>query len=62
MLPVLGLACVLFCDWCEAAAARTERGWRAYITADDNCEPSVSILCPDCAEQRTGEDETTWWQ
>jgi hypothetical protein len=59
---VLGLASVLFCDRCEAATAHAERGWRAYITPEHDGEPSVSVLCPACAEQRVGEDETTWSQ
>lgn len=59
---MLGLACVLFCDHCQAASAHAERGWRAYITPDCDSEPFVSVLCPACAEQRVGEDETTWWQ
>ena len=57
---MLGLAYVLFCDRCQAATARAERGWRAYITPERDDEPSVSVLCPTCAEQRVGEDETTW--
>jgi hypothetical protein len=59
---VLGLTCVLFCDRCEAATAHPERGWRAYIAPEHDGEPSVSVLCPTCAEQRLGEYETTWSQ
>jgi hypothetical protein len=58
---VLALAPALFCDHCEAATARTDRGWRAYITPDNDGEPFVTVLCPDCAERRAGEDESTWW-
>jgi hypothetical protein len=57
---VLGLACVLFCDHCQEATAHPERGWRAYMTPDQDGEPFLSVLCPACAEQRVGEDETTW--
>jgi hypothetical protein len=56
---VLALTCVLFCDRCEAASARTERGWRAYITPHHDGEPPVRVLCPACAEECVGEDETT---
>ena len=57
---MLALAPVLFCDHCRAATAHAERGWRAYVTPDHDCEPFLSILCPACAEQRVGVDETTW--
>jgi hypothetical protein len=57
---MLALACILMCDRCEAATARVERGWRAYITPHQEGESAVSILCPACAERRVGEDETTW--
>ena len=57
---MLGLACVLSCDHCEAATAHTERGWRAYVTTDRDGEAVLSVLCPDWAEQRVGEDETSW--
>jgi len=59
---VLGLACVLFCDHCQAATAHAEWGWRAYITPHHDGETSVSVLCPACAEERVGEDETRWSQ
>ena len=57
---MLGLACVLSCDHCQAATPDAERGWRAYITPDDDGEPFLSVLCPACAE-RVGEDEAMWW-
>jgi hypothetical protein len=57
---VLGLARILFCDGCETETARTQRGWRAYLTTGSESEPAVKILCPACAEQGTGEDEAAW--
>jgi hypothetical protein len=54
---VLRLACLLFCDRCDAVAARTQRGWRAYLEAVEGGAPSVTVLCPECAERRIGEDE-----
>jgi hypothetical protein len=57
---VLRLARILFCDRCEASAARTERGWRAYLETGDGADPFVIVLCPECAERRIGEDEVAW--
>ena len=54
---MLHLACILFCDRCEAATARTERGWRAYLETGGGADPFVIVLCPECAERRIGEDE-----
>jgi hypothetical protein len=59
---VLGLACVLFCNECDAATAHAERGWRAYVSPDRDCEPAIIVMCPDCAEEHVGEDETAWSQ
>jgi hypothetical protein len=56
---VLSEAGFLYCDCCDAASARTERGWRAYLTAGDD-EQIVSVVCPACAEVRVGENETAW--
>ena len=51
---------ILFCDTCESATARSERGWRAYIEAGDDGELTVEVLCPVCAEAAVGEDEAAW--
>jgi hypothetical protein len=59
---VLHLSCILFCDRCDAAAARTERGWRAYLEDCGGAVPLVVVLCPECAERRIGEDEAAWWE
>jgi len=50
---VLSQVRVIFCDECDAATTRCERGWRAYLTARD----AVTVLCPACAERVSGEDE-----
>jgi hypothetical protein len=50
---VLKLDSILFCDRCEAASARSERGWRAYLVAN-----GVAVICPTCAEAFYGEDES----
>jgi hypothetical protein len=52
-------AAIAFCDSCETATARTERGWRAYIATGDDGEQSVTIVCPACAERCFGEDEAS---
>ena len=54
---MLHLSCILFCDRCEKVVARTERGWRAYLDTGGGGERFVVVLCPECAEQRIGEDE-----
>ena len=53
---MLHVAAIVFCDRCEAATARTERGWRAYITPAKDGKRSVTVVCPVCAEQGFGED------
>lgn len=50
---VLKLDAILFCDRCEAASARSERGWRAYLAGG-----RVAVICPACAEAFYGEDES----
>jgi hypothetical protein len=57
---VLRVASILFCDWCDAATAHTERGWRAYISKGDRGETSIAIMCPSCAERLFGDDEAAW--
>ena len=55
MLKVDG---IVFCHQCEAASARTERGWRAYLVSGSDGEPAVAVVCPVCAEATFGEDES----
>ena len=54
---MLYLAAIAFCDGCNVATARTERGWRAYVTTGKDGEPSVTIICPACSERSFGDDE-----
>ena len=51
---------ILFCDGCESATARSERGWRAYLETGDDGEVVLEVLCPICAESVVGEDEAAW--
>lgn len=52
---------MLFCDGCDAATTRSERGWRAYVkAADGDDSPALEVLCPCCAEAAVGEDEAGW--
>jgi hypothetical protein len=55
---MLGVASILFCDRCEAATARSERGWRAHIVA--GADGQATIVCPACSERYFGEDEAAW--
>lgn len=48
---------LLFCDHCNSATDRCERGWRAYPALSERRSNALAILCPDCAEQLFGEDE-----
>jgi len=54
---VLPATAIVFCDRCECATARFERGWRAYIVVRSGRAPSVLVVCPECAERLYGEDE-----
>jgi hypothetical protein len=56
---MLGAAAIAFCDGCEDATASFERGWRAYVTGDEDSR-SIALLCPTCAEAVAGEDEAAW--
>jgi hypothetical protein len=51
---------ILFCDACEAATTRSERGWRAYLTDGEAGVAALEVLCPLCAESVGGEDEAAW--
>ena len=54
---MLKVDAIVFCDRCETACARTERGWRAYVATGSDGAQSVAVLCPVCAEACFGEDE-----
>ena len=51
---------ILFCDGCETATTRSERGWRAYLREGDGGAEALEVLCPLCAESVVGEDEAAW--
>ncbi len=57
---MLQTAAIIYCDRCEAATARFERDWRAYLTPDSDAETHVTVICPACAERNFGEDEAAW--
>lgn len=44
----------IVCVECASAAAEFERGWRGYLTDDENEPAEVAILCPECAEPEFG--------
>ncbi len=46
---------LLQCLACGSGVTEFARGWRAY-RADQKREPSVIVLCPECAEREFGED------
>ena len=47
----------LTCEECGREQADDERGWRSYLTTDED-EPAVAIVyCPRCAEREFGPGE-----
>jgi len=46
---------LLDCATCSNQQHSFERGWRAYQTTTTH-RPTITILCPDCAEREHGED------
>jgi hypothetical protein len=55
---VAQLTATLQCVECHVATVIFERGWRAYLTAEDADEPDepveMVVLCPDCAGREFG--------
>ena len=52
----VGMSGYLFCEECSDEANTFERGWRSFLT-DDEDEPGgvgVLILCPACADLEFG--------
>ena len=41
----------LVCVECQTLAPRDARGWRTYLTVDDE----VATYCPDCAREEFGD-------
>jgi hypothetical protein len=49
---------ILVCAECGVATDRSERGWRAWLTAEENVEPVEAVVfCPGCSDREFGEDE-----
>ena len=48
------LSHVLFCAECSTVGEEFERGWRGYLTDDEEGPAEVAILCPGCAEREFG--------
>jgi len=46
---------VLQCVECHVATAWFERGWRAYLTDDEDGPAYAVILCPECSEREFGD-------
>jgi hypothetical protein len=44
----------LVCVECRLTSSGDARGWRAYLSIDDE----IGAYCPACAEREFGEDET----
>ena len=53
------LATAIFvCVECGLATDRFERGWRAWLTAEEIEEPVEAVVCcPGCSDREFGEDE-----
>jgi hypothetical protein len=55
--PQSNVRFVLVCEECGMAGVGVSRGWRAYRAddlEDENDEPEVLFLCPDCSEREFG--------
>jgi hypothetical protein len=39
------------CAQCSREQAGGERGWKAYLTTDENEPAEALVYCPDCAER-----------
>jgi hypothetical protein len=48
---------LLYCDNCNAATDRCERGWRAYLKTNRLLQSELAVACPECAERVFGDDE-----
>jgi ribosomal protein S27AE len=41
----------LQCAECGRVSREGERGWTAYLTAEDDGSEAVAVFCPDCGER-----------
>jgi len=49
---------ILVCIECGVATDRFERGWRAWLTAEENDESVEAVVfCPGCSAHEFGEVE-----
>jgi hypothetical protein len=48
---------LLVCVECGRKQIADERGWRSYLTTDEEEPAEALIFCPDCAEREFGPDE-----
>jgi hypothetical protein len=44
----------LTCVECAREQAASERGWRAYLTVDEDDPAEAIVYCPECAEREFG--------
>ena len=44
----------LDCIECGREEASDERGWKAYLTTDEDEAAEAVVYCPDCAEREFG--------
>jgi hypothetical protein len=47
----------LTCAECGRQKTEGERGWRAYLTTDEDEPAEAIVYCPDCAVREFGEPE-----
>jgi hypothetical protein len=45
---ILGCSTALVCEECSASATGAARGWRTYLSIDDQ----VATYCPECAGEQ----------
>jgi hypothetical protein len=46
----------LQCVECGRVSRENERGWRAYLTTDEDEPAEVVLYCPECGEREFGGD------
>jgi hypothetical protein len=49
----------VICVECGATAGDNAKGWKAYLTDDEEEPAEAAIYCPDCAELEFSSDETS---
>jgi DNA-directed RNA polymerase subunit RPC12/RpoP len=51
----------LTCVECGRAQAAGERGWRTYLTVDEDEPAEAVVYCPDCASREFQSEGTSGW-